>query len=199
MASGPYRCHRSVKRRAWRVKPERASLGSAEDKTGSPMLLAPLALSAVLVLATVVIQILGLVVLIWIMRVRASRYAGFSYVLQQIGVILAVVMGLFLIHAVQIWLYAAVYIALDEFETLEASLYFSTSSFTTVGYGEVFLESRWRIVSAIQSANGFLLLGWSTIFLLSVLSRLRSVEFDWLESRIEPELFDHKPKREDPS
>ncbi len=165
------------------------------------MLFAPLALSAGLVLATVVIQIAGLAVLIWIMRRRASRFAGFSYVLQQIGVILAVVMGLFLIHALQIWLYAVVFMALGEFQTLEAALYFSTSSFTTVGYGEVYLESRWRIVAAIESANGFLLLGWSTIFLLSVLTRLRSVEIDWLESRLEPELFDHskpsKPGSED--
>lgn len=163
------------------------------------MLLAPLALSTVLVLATIVIQIAGLVVLIWIMRRRAYRFAGFAYAMQQIGVILAVVMGLFLIHAVQIWLYAWAYMVLGEFETLEAALYFSTSSFTTVGYGEVFLVSRWRIVSAIQSANGFLLLGWSTIFLISVLTRLRSVEFDWLDSRIEPDLFDHSDKRPDKS
>ncbi|MCP2670031.1 potassium channel family protein [Maricaulaceae bacterium EIL42A08] len=161
------------------------------------MLFAPLALSAALVLATIVIQIVGLVVLIWIMRRRASRFAGFSYVIQQLGVILAVVMGLFLIHAFQIWLYAAVYLALNEFESFEAALYFSTSSFTTVGYGEIFIESRWRIVAAIQSANGFLLLGWSTIFLLSVLTRLRSVEIDWLESRLEPELFNHQRGEKD--
>ncbi|MCP2679917.1 hypothetical protein NHF45_10290 [Maricaulaceae bacterium NA33B04] len=90
------------------------------------MLFAPLALSAALVLATIVIQIVGLVVLIWIMRRRASRFAGFSYVIQQLGVILEVVMGLFLIHAFQIWLYAAVYLALNEFESFEAALYFST-------------------------------------------------------------------------
>ncbi len=163
------------------------------------MLFAPLALSAGLVLATVVVQIVGLAVLIWIMRLRASRYAGLTYVLQQLGIILAVVMGLFVIHAVQIWVYAAAYIGLGEFQTLEASLYFSTSSFTTVGYGEVFLTSRWRIVSAIQSANGFLLLGWSTIFLLSVLTRLRSVEIDWLESRLDPDLFRNDLKQEDKS
>jgi hypothetical protein len=155
------------------------------------MLVAPLALSTLLVLVTVGIQIAGLAVLIWMMRVGARRINALSYVLQQLGVILAVVMGLFFIHTLQIWLYAGVYVWLGEFETFEASLYFSTSSFTTVGYGEIVLTSRWRIVSAIQSANGFLLLGWSTVFLISVISRMRSVEFDWLESRIEPELFDH--------
>ena len=161
------------------------------------MLAAALAVSALMVLVSVIIQIGGLAVLIWMMRWRAGRLAGLSYVLQQLGVILAVVMGLFLIHALQIWLYAALYLFLGEFQTLEAALYFSTSSFTTVGYGEIYLDSGWRLVSAIQSANGFLVLGWSTVFLISVLSRLRSVEMDWLESRIEPELFDHHTQRTD--
>ncbi len=153
------------------------------------MLSTALLVSAALVLVTVIIQIAGLAVLIWVMRWRASRFAGFSYVLQQLGVILAVSMGLFAVHAVQIWLYALVYLWIGAFETFETALYFSTSSFTTVGYGEIFMEPPWRIVSAIQSANGFLVLGWSTIFLISVLSRLRSVEMDWLERRIDPELF----------
>ena len=153
------------------------------------MLSLALVLSAGLVLATVIVQIAGLAVLIWIMRRRARRLAGLTYVLQQLGVILAVVMGLFVVHAVQIWLYALVYLAVGAFETFETALYFSTSSFTTVGYGEIFMAPPWRIVSAIQSANGFLLLGWSTIFLISVLARLRSVEMDWLDARIEPELF----------
>jgi hypothetical protein len=156
------------------------------------MFVAALFVSAGMVLATVIIQIAGLALLIWMMRWRARRIAGFAYVMQQLGVILAVVMGLFLMHAVQIWLYALVYIAIGAFEGFEAALYFSTSSFTTVGYGEIYLTAPWRIVSAIQSANGFLLLGWSTVFLISVLSRLRSVEMDWLESRIEPELFNHE-------
>ncbi len=153
------------------------------------MLSLALVLSAGLVLATVIVQIAGLAVLIWILRRRARRLAGLTYVLQQLGVILAVVMGLFVVHAVQIWLYALVYLAVGAFETFETALYFSTSSFTTVGYGEIFMAPPWRIVSAIQSANGFLLLGWSTIFLISVLARLRSVEMDWLDARIEPELF----------
>lgn len=161
------------------------------------MLLAPLLLSAALVAVTIVIQIAGLAVLIWMMRRRGPQLASLAYLLQQLGVILAVVMGLFFMHAVQIWLYAWVYLALGEFQTFEAALYFSTSSFTTVGYGEIIIEGRWRIVAAIESANGFLLLGWSTVFLISVLSRLRSVEMDWLEGRSEPELFTRRRRDEE--
>lgn len=143
-----------------------------------------------MVVMTVIIQIAGFTILIGIMRRRAARIAGFAHVMQQMGVILAVVMGLFAMHALQITLYALLYLGLGEFSAFEPALYFSTITFTTVGYGEIYLESGWRIISAIQSANGFLVLGWSTVFLISVLSRLRSVEMDWLESRIEPELFD---------
>jgi hypothetical protein len=153
------------------------------------MFSAALLVSAAMVLVSVIVQIAGLAMLIWLMRWRAQRYAGLAYVLQQLGVILAVVMGLFLIHALQVWLYAVVYGLLGAFEDFETALYFSTASFTTVGYGEIFMEPPWRIVSAVQSAAGFLLLGWSTIFLISVLARLRSVEMDWLERRIDPDLF----------
>jgi len=156
------------------------------------MLAAALLLATALVLVSVIVQIAGLAVLIWIMRWRARRFAGLAYVLQQLGVILAVVMGLFVIHAVQVWVYAMAYWAIGAFQTFETALYFSTSSFTTVGYGEIYMEPPWRIVSAIQSAVGFLVLGWSTIFLISVLARLRSVEMDWLERRIEPELFNRE-------
>ncbi|MFP4518404.1 MAG: potassium channel family protein [Oceanicaulis sp.] len=153
------------------------------------MLAAPLLVSALLVALTVIVQIAGLAVLIWVMRKRGGPMASVAHVLQQLGVILLVVLGVFVMHAVQIWLFAIVYLMLGEFETFEAALYFSTSSFTTVGYGEVVIESRWRIVAAIESAAGFLVLGWSTVFLISVLFRLRSVEMAWLEGRLEPDRF----------
>ncbi len=54
-----------------------------------------------------------------------------------------------------------------------------------MGYGDLVPDQRWRILGAIESANGFLLLGWSTAFLISVVSRLRSIEFTWLEERFE--------------
>jgi hypothetical protein len=147
------------------------------------MLVLPLLVSAVLVAVAVMIQIGGLAALIWVMRRRAPGVVDAAYVMRQMGVILAVVMGLFAIHAGQVWLYAVVYLGLGEFATFEEALYFSTSSFTTVGYGEIVMESRWRIVPAVQSAAGFLFLGWSTMFLISVLSRMRSIEMDWLNGR----------------
>lgn len=147
------------------------------------MLAAPLALASLLVVVTVAIHMIGLTALIGVMRARADHIQPFKNAWRQMGMILLVVLGLFAIHTVQIWIYALAFAALGTFESFEAALYYSTSSFTTVGYGDVILDERWRILGAIESANGFLLLGWSTAFLISVVSRLRSLEFEWLEDR----------------
>jgi len=91
------------------------------------------------------------------------------------------VLGLVAIHTIEIWLYAVVYFALGALAEFEAALYFSTTSFTTIGYGDVVLEKKWRLLSAIEGANGLLLFGWSTAFLFSVTARMRTLEHDWLE------------------
>ena len=72
---------------------------------------------------------------------------------------------------------------LGELQNFETALYFSTTTFTAVGYGDVLISPRWRLVAAIEAANGVILLAWSTTFLLSVTSRLRVLEHDWLERR----------------
>ena len=98
-------------------------------------------------------------------------------------VVLLVIFGIFALHTVQIWLYALLYLALGEIRTLEEAVYFSTTTFAAVGFGDVVLSTRWRLLSAIEAANGLILFAWSTAFLLNVSSRLRLIEHEWLEPR----------------
>ena len=105
----------------------------------------------------------------------------FSAVGGRIGVILFVVLGIFAIHTVEIWLYAAAFWGLGAIGDFESALYFSTATFTTLGYGDIVLDGKWRLFGAIEAGNGLILFGWSTAFLLSVTGRLRMLEHDWLE------------------
>lgn len=82
------------------------------------------------------------------------------------------VLGIFCAHMAQIWLWAVFYIGIGEISDIETALYFSTTTFTTVGYGDVILDKDWRLVSSFQSANGFILFGWSTAFIFEVMSKL---------------------------
>jgi hypothetical protein len=97
------------------------------------------------------------------------------------ALIVFVVLGLVVIHTVEIWLYAVVFLVVGALPDFETALYFSTTSFTTLGYGDVVLQRHWRLFGAIEGANGLLLIGWSTAFMLSVIQRLRTLEHDWLE------------------
>jgi len=78
---------------------------------------------------------------------------------------------LFLGHIVQIWLWAWLYLGLGEFSDLKTSLYFSTVTITTLGYGDIVLSQSWRLLGAIEAASGVLLFGWSTAILVAVLVR----------------------------
>lgn len=101
--------------------------------------------------------------------------------LRQAGTILLAVFGLFALHTVQIWLYAILYRFLGELRSFEEALYFSTVTFVSLGFGDVVLSPAWRVLSAIEGANGVILVAWSTAFLLTVTSRLRVLEHAWLE------------------
>jgi len=138
-----------------------------------------LVLATVMVGFTVTVHFFGLLALLWILRARA--HAVHDTWVREGAAIFTVVLGLMVIHAMEVWLYAGVYLALGALNDLETALYFSTASFTTIGYGDVVLDQRWRLVGAIEGANGLLLFGWSTAFLFSVISRMRTLEHDWLE------------------
>ncbi|MEE2567235.1 potassium channel family protein [Hyphobacterium marinum] len=142
----------------------------------------PLLLSAGLIVATVVIHMLGLIVLMGLLQKRSRQIRPFLSIPRQGLFIILIVLGLVVIHSVEIWLYALVYLALGEFPTLELALYYSISTFTTAGFGDIVQDSHWRLVGAMESFNGFLLIGWSTAFLVSVIGRLRSMETEWLDA-----------------
>ena len=82
------------------------------------------------------------------------------------------VLGTFLSHVVQIWIWALFYLIVKDFHTVEEALYFSTSTFTTLGFGDIVLDENWRLITTFQSANGFILFGWSTAFIFEIMSKL---------------------------
>ncbi len=45
------------------------------------------------------------------------------------------------------------------------------------------LTPAWRVVGAIESANGIILLGWSTAFFIAIVGRIRWLEAEMQASR----------------
>ena len=60
----------------------------------------------------------------------------------------------------------------------ESSFYFSASSYSTVGYGDVVLPRVWRVLGPVESVTGVLMCGISVSFLVAVATRLVEREAD---------------------
>ena len=74
----------------------------------------------------------------------------------------AFVLWLFLATIVEVWAWALLYLLLGAVGSLEQAVYFSTVTFTTLGFGDITLDEQWRLLSSFEAANGLLIFGWST-------------------------------------
>ena len=88
-------------------------------------------------------------------------------------VTLAVILGLFALHGIEIWSYAFLYLAIGSVEGLREAVYFSTITYGAIGYSDAAMAERWRLVSAIEGINGIILIGWSTAFFVTLIARMR--------------------------
>jgi voltage-gated potassium channel Kch len=118
-----------------------------------------------------ILHTVGIVMLAeWLVKrgaVRERRLEMRQYTLLLI-LVFAVIL---LLHTAQATLWALFFYLRDLFPDFETALYFSLVSYTTIGYGDVVLPQKWRLLGGIEGISGALLSGLSTAFLFVMLSR----------------------------
>jgi Ion channel len=72
-----------------------------------------------------------------------------------------------------VWIWAATYLWLGAFDTLEECVYFSIVVFTTLGLGDVILPQEWRILAGMEAANGFINFGLLCALFIEALRQVR--------------------------
>jgi voltage-gated potassium channel len=125
-----------------------------------------------LVSLTVVIHLIGLDLLLGLTGLHLRFLKTTWWRVDRLLVPLGIVLGLFVLHGLEIWVYAVAYRVLGVLPGLEPALYFSISSYSTVGETGAVLPVEWRIVGVLEAVNGMLLIGWSTAFLFHILDHL---------------------------
>lgn len=75
-------------------------------------------------------------------------------------------------HGLQIWLWAAVWLGFGAFAEVQEALYFSSVTYTTLGYGDIALGSEIRLFTTFSAVCGLLSFGVSTAFLVGLVSRI---------------------------
>jgi hypothetical protein len=70
----------------------------------------------------------------------------------------------------QILLWAGLFFLLGEFQEFSAAFYYSVVNFTSLGYGDIVLSDRHRLLGAMEALNGVLMIGLSTGAMFAVIN-----------------------------
>ncbi len=87
-------------------------------------------------------------------------------------ILVRLVSGLLLLHLASMAIWAWAFWGIGIFPDFETSVYFSATSYTTVGYGDVIPAQEWRLLGPIESSVGVLMLGLSTGVIVAAVQRV---------------------------
>jgi hypothetical protein len=119
--------------------------------------------------ATVIIHALGTWgVIVHLVRDRRQRKGHLATEIH----IICVVSVMLLLHLIEAGIWAGLYLIAGVLPDLETAIYFSLTSYTTTGYGDVVLPAPWRLLGPIEGAVGILMFGWSTAVVVTVITRI---------------------------
>ena len=119
------------------------------------MILLQVFIGSTIMLATAIVHAVGTAVgLRWLVLSRAHSQTASLWTR---GLVIgALVLIMFVATLIEAGLWATTYVVLEAISGFEEALYFSTVTYTTLGYGDVVLDDPWRLLSAFEAANGLL-------------------------------------------
>ena len=100
----------------------------------------------------------------WLRRHPRRLKTMFALVLATLWLLAAMSAG--------VWVWAILFDIIGAFPDFETSLYFSVVSFTTLGFGDIILGVDWRLLSGMCAANGLIVFGINTAFLVEFLRQM---------------------------
>jgi len=78
-------------------------------------------------------------------------------------------------NLLQMALWGGLFIGLGEFDTFYQAAYHSAVNYTSLGYGDVVMSESWKLLGALEAANGVLMFGLTSAALMAVLQHLIKV------------------------
>lgn len=135
------------------------------------ILFSQLGVAVLLLSLTLSLQVIGVTALIeWLKHVltRDSHKHGPVYAAT---LVVKSTVAIVILHGLVILLWASFYRTLC-FPSWEDAFYFSASSYSTVGYGDLVLPSHWRLLGPLEGITGVLMCGISVSVLFALVTRL---------------------------
>jgi hypothetical protein len=80
-------------------------------------------------------------------------------------------------HLIEIAVWATVFMICGEFHEFGVAYYHSAVNYTTLGYGDIIMSPKWRLLGPLEAANGTMLFGVSTAMIFTLILRLAQARF----------------------
>jgi hypothetical protein len=87
-----------------------------------------------------------------------------------------------ILHGMEAGVWAVAYLWLGAIDSYAHAVLYSVDSFTTRGESGLSLAPQWRLMGALEAANGMLLFGISTAFVFAVMQRILTVMYGFDDS-----------------
>ena len=136
------------------------------------MMFLALLISAGVLLCSVLFYAMAAALIVhMVARVLPGDHAELGY-WKSVAVMMIVTLITAAAHLVEIALWAIVFLLCGEMANFETAFYWSAENYTALGYGDIVLSGRWRLLGPLEAVNGLLLFGLSTAVMFAVLNRL---------------------------
>ena len=137
-------------------------------------MLLPLLLGSLTVFISMGIQVAMVVIMLrYLIRVM-NKQSGDQGIGFDTYVISMVLLILFVGHLAQIAIWAFLFMYLGEFTDFLTAFYHSAVNFASLGYGDIVMSEKWRLLGALEASNGVLMFGLSAGTMLAVMTNLFS-------------------------
>ena len=135
-------------------------------------MLVQIALGSILMMVTTAVHALCTGGVIKGLQAMHAHHWGYQTASRRVFFVSSLVLLLFLTALLEASIWAFAYLAVGAIADLESALYFSTVTFTTLGYGDLTLDASWRLMASFQAASGIIMFGWTTALVFAVLQRM---------------------------
>jgi hypothetical protein len=96
------------------------------------------------------------------------------------SLLVAVMLIMLVGNLAQITLWAGLFFICGEFKEFATAFYHSVVNFATLGYGDIVMSEKRRLLGALEAANGVLMFGLTTGVIFSIVSEIAEREWGML-------------------